>query len=84
MECYNWIKFENEICNIEILSRMSETLVELVRSVEHELEAILLSIRIPMRPIPVSCVIRLVFYFTSGDMESDCLVWFRSDLTSTQ
>lgn len=54
--------------------------VQSISETEHELEAVLLCIGIPVGPVPISCVIRLVFDFASGDTECNCLVWFSRNL----
>ena len=54
---------------------------ESILQTEHELEAVLLGIRIPVVPVPVTCVIRLVLDLTSRNSESDCFVGFSSNLT---
>ena len=52
----------------------------LVLKTKHELETILLGIRVPMRPVPIARVIRLIFNLTSRDSESNSLVRFGSNL----
>jgi hypothetical protein len=47
---------------------------------KHELKAVLLCIRIPVRPIPVASIIRFVFNFASWDPEGDSFVWLCSNL----
>lgn len=47
---------------------------------EHELEAELLCIWIPMGPIPEARIVALVFDFTRRDSESYGFVWFSSNL----
>jgi hypothetical protein len=45
---------------------------------EHELEAVLLGVRIPMGPVPVTSVVSFVFYFARGNAKCDGLVWLGS------
>ena len=54
--------------------------IQSVLETEHKLETVLLGIRVPMRPIPVAGIVRLVLNLTCGYPESDRLVWLRSDL----
>jgi hypothetical protein len=47
---------------------------------EHELEAVLLGIRIPVRPVPPCLVFGFVLYLARWYPESDRLVRFSSNL----
>ena len=47
---------------------------------EHELEAVLFGVWIPVRPIPVASIIELVFDLARWDAKGDCLIWLRSHL----
>lgn len=44
------------------------------------MEAVLLGIGIPMRPVPVACVVSFVFNLASWNAERDSLIRFSSDL----
>ena len=54
--------------------------IQLVLEPEHELETVLLSVRIPMRPVPVACVVRFVLDLPCWDAESNGLVRLSCDL----
>ncbi len=56
--------------------------ISLIRQPEHELEAVLFGVKIPMRPIPIASIIGLVLDFPSWDAERNGLVWLGSDLQS--
>ena len=53
---------------------------ESVVQAEHELESILLGVWIPMRPVPVACVVRFVLDLPCWDAESNGLVRLSCDL----
>ena len=55
----------------------------LILKTEHELEAVLFCVGVPMRPVPVACVVGLIFDFSSRNAESNSLVWFSSNLEKT-
>ncbi len=54
--------------------------IQSVLETEHELETILLGIRVPMRPIPIAGIVGLVLDFPRRYAERDSLVWLSSDL----
>jgi hypothetical protein len=51
---------------------------------EHELEAVLFGVWIPMRPVPVASIIEFVFNLACWDTKGDRLVRLRSDLSAKQ
>ena len=55
--------------------------IQSVLVAEHELETVLLGIRVPMRPVPVAGIVRLILYFARRYAESDGLVRLGSDLS---
>lgn len=55
-----------------------------VLKAEHELEAILLGIRVPVRPVPVPCIVWFILNLTCWDTEGDSLVRFCSNLERSQ
>lgn len=52
---------------------IQELYISVVKT-EHELETVLLGIRIPMRPVPVTGIISLVLYLSGRYPESNCFV----------
>lgn len=52
----------------------------LIGEAEHKLEAILLGVRIPVRPIPIPRIIRFIFNLPGGNSECDSLIWLGGDL----
>ena len=52
-----------------------------VGEAEHELEAVLLGVGVPVRPVPVPCVVGLVLDLARRDAEGDSLVRLGRDLT---
>lgn len=52
-----------------------------VLEAEHELETVLLGVRVPVRPVPVASVVGLVFNFPRGDAEGNRLVRLSSNLS---
>lgn len=52
-----------------------------ISETKHELETVLLCVRIPMGPIPVSSIISFILDFTSWDTEGDSFVGFSRYLT---
>lgn len=59
-------------------------ILQSVLETEHELETVLFGVRIPVGPVPVAGVVRLVLDFSCRDAESDGLVRFGGDLHTTQ
>ena len=55
-------------------------MIQLVLETEHELEAVLFGVRVPMRPIPVTSIIRLVLNLSGGNTKSDSFIGLRRDL----
>ena len=51
-----------------------------VLETEHKLETVLLGVRVPMRPIPVAGIVRLVLNFASRNPECNGLIRLSSDL----
>ena len=56
----------------------------LISQTEHELKAILFSIRIPVGPIPITRIISFVFDFTGWNTESDGFIRFCGNLDTNQ
>ena len=54
--------------------------IQSVLETEHELETVLLSVRIPMRPVPVTCVVGFVLNLPRWNTESNGLIRLRRDL----
>ena len=54
-----------------------------VGEAEHELEAVLLGVRVPVRPVPVPSVVGLVLDLAGRNAEGDGLVGLGRDLTGT-
>lgn len=52
----------------------------LISKAKHELEAVLLGIWVPVRPIPIPCIVRFVFNLPGRDPKRDGLVWLCGDL----
>ena len=53
-----------------------------VGEAEHELEAVLLGVRVPVRPVPVPSVVGLVLDLAGRDAEGDSLVRLGGNLAS--
>ena len=62
------------------LQTRAESSLQSVLETEHELETVLLGIGVPVRPIPIASVIRLILDFSCGNTESNGLIGFSGDL----
>ena len=52
----------------------------LVVQAEHKLETVLFGVRVPMRPVPIASVVRLILNLSCGDAECNSLVWLSRHL----
>ena len=74
------IIFMNYICITRCI-KVQAIETQSVLKPEHELETILLGVGVPMRPVPVAGIVRLILYFARRYAESDGLVRLGSDLS---
>lgn len=67
-----------------ILHAGAKSSIQSVLETEHELETVLLGVRVPMRPVPVPGIVRFILDFSCGNAKSDGLVRFSGNLQRGQ
>ena len=54
--------------------------IQSVLETEHKLETVLLGVGIPVRPVPITSIVRLILNLTRRYAEGDCLIRLSSNL----
>ncbi len=67
--------------HMAILQAKRYSIIQSVLEAEHELETVLLGVRVPVGPVPVASVVGLVLDFPRRDAEGNRLVRLGRDLS---